>query len=49
MADSYQSDKKDFIDQLKDVYKNFLTKWMVYVGELSRIKSKFNEKTPIVN
>ncbi len=49
VADSYKSDKKDFIDQLKDVYRNFLMKWMVYIGELSRIKSKFNEKTPIVN
>lgn len=49
VADSYKSDKKDFIDQLKDIYRNFLMKWMVYIGELSRIKSKWNEKTPTVN
>lgn len=49
VAESYKSDKKDFIDQLKDIYRNFLMKWMVYIGELSRIKSKWNEKTPIVN
>lgn len=49
VADSYKSDKKDFIDKLKDIYRNFLMKWMVYIGELSRIKSKWNEKTPNVN
>lgn len=48
VADSYKSDKKDFVDQLKDLYRNFLMKWMVYVGELSRIKDKWNEKTPTV-
>ena len=48
VADSFKSDKQDFIDQLKDVYRNFLMKWMVYIGELSRIKSKWNEKTPNV-
>lgn len=49
VADSFKSDKKDFVDQLKDIYRNFLMKWMVYIGELSRIKDKWNEKTPNVN
>ncbi|MDQ1344163.1 MAG: hypothetical protein QG650_883 [Patescibacteria group bacterium] len=30
------------------MYRNFLMKWTVYIGELSRIKDKWNEKTPTV-
>lgn len=49
IKDSNVSDKKDFVDKLKDFYKKFIWKWTIYIGELGRIKDKWNEKTPTVN
>jgi hypothetical protein len=43
---SYKEDKRDFVGRLKKEYENFLMKWMVYLGELSRIKDKWINKTP---
>ncbi len=44
--ESYDRDKKDLVNRLKDEYRNFLMKWMIYIGETSRIKDKWNVKTP---
>ncbi len=48
-AQSFIEDKEKFADDLNDEYKNFLMQWTIYVGELSRIKSKWNIKTKIHN
>lgn len=49
VVDSYKSDKHEFGGKLKKEYQNFLMKWTTYIGELSRIKDKWNEKTPNPN
>ncbi len=48
-AQTYIEDKEKFIDKLNDEYQNFLMQWTIYIGELSRIKSKWNIKTKIQN
>ncbi len=46
VVESYVRDKNEFTGALKKEYGNFLMKWMVYIGEISRIKSKWPNKTP---
>jgi hypothetical protein len=45
---SYKEDKSDFVGKLKKEYQNFLMKWMIYIGEMARIKDKWPNKTPKV-
>lgn len=49
VLESYDRDKKDLVDRLKDEYRNFLMKWMIYIGEGARIKDKWPNKTPVHN
>jgi hypothetical protein len=46
---SYIADKDVFVDKLNQNYESFLMQWTIYVGELSRIKSKWNLKTKTQN
>lgn len=46
---AFIEDKEKFTDKLNDEYQNFLMQWTIYVGELSRITSKWNIKTKIHN
>ncbi len=46
---SYSNDTASFTTKLKDQYENFLTEWMIYIGELARIKDKWPSKTKIQN
>lgn len=46
---TFIEDKEQFVDILNEEYQNFLMQWTIYVGELSRIKSKWNIKTKIQN
>lgn len=48
-SDTIVEDKARFVDKLNDNYQNFLMQWTIYVGELSRIKSKWNIKTKTQN
>jgi hypothetical protein len=46
---TFIEDKEKFIDVINEEYQNFLMQWTIYIGELSRIKSKWNIKTKIQN
>ncbi len=46
---SYTDDKDIFVDTLNENYQNFLMQWTIYIGELARIKSKWNIKTRTQN
>ena len=48
-TESYKDDKEKFIDSLNTEYQNFIMQWTIYIGELSRIKSKWNIKTKTQN
>jgi hypothetical protein len=48
-TESYQDDKATFVTELNTQYENFLMQWTVYIGELARIKSKWNIKTKTQN
>lgn len=49
MSDTAIEDKQVFVDKLNESYENFLLQWTTYIGELSRINSKWNIKTKIQN
>ncbi len=48
-TESYKDDKEKFVDSLNTEYQNFIMQWTIYVGELSRIKSKWTSKTKTQN
>jgi hypothetical protein len=49
IVSAYMNDKEDYTNNINDNYQNFLMQWTIYIGELSRIKSKWNIKTKIQN
>lgn len=49
MSDTAVEDKEEFVDKLNENYEKFLFQWTTYIGELARIKSKWNIKTRIQN
>jgi hypothetical protein len=49
IVSAYMNDKEDYMNSINDNYQNFLMQWTIYIGELSRIKSKWNIKTKIQN
>lgn len=48
-SQTFIDDKEKFVDNLNDSYQNFMMQWTIYIGELSRIKSKWNIKTKTQN
>jgi hypothetical protein len=46
---SYKDDKAIFVTSLNSEYEKFLLQWTIYIGELARIKSKWNIKTKTQN
>lgn len=49
VVQSYSDDKEVFTGKLKEQYERFLNEWMIYIGELARIKDKWPSKTKIQN
>ena len=48
-TESYKDDKATFVTSINAQYENFLMQWTLYIGELARIKSKWNIKTKTQN
>jgi len=44
-VENYESDKKEYMDQVKKKYESILNKFSIYVGKLSKIAAKWDKIT----
>jgi hypothetical protein len=48
IVENYKSDKKQFVDQLKEKYRKVLMKFAIYTDKLSRIEKKWDKVIKVV-